>query len=224
MHFQSTKRKFPVKNNGDMKKNIAVFASGSGTNFVKIHETLEEGGSDCRVQLLISNNPDAGCLTRAKALGIPSRIIRRRQFVSYEEYAEAILAQLLSAKIEVIVLAGYMIKLPSLIIRHFPNAVLNIHPALLPSFGGKGFFGIHVHEAVLDAGVKVSGITVHFVNSEYDKGSIVLQKTVEVQPEDTVETLAEKVQYLEHHWYPWCVEKLCSGKIQRLEGKVIVHE
>ncbi len=207
-----------------MKKNIAVFASGTGSNFTYIHDSLKSNESAGRIALCVSNVDQAAVLTRAADYGIPVRVFHRNQFATYAEYARDILQTLQEHAIDIIVLAGYLVKVPSLVTDQYAGRVINIHPALLPSFGGKGFFGRHVHEAVINAGVRVSGITIHFADGDYDRGGIILQKALAVHPDDSAESLAARVLKLEHLWYPRIVRDLCEGKIQRRNGKIIINE
>ena len=182
--------------------NIAVFASGRGSNFQAILNALHRGFLPATVTLFVSNNAGAGAFEIARSHNIPALHLSRHQFSSEEAYITAMLATLRDHRVELIALAGYMKLIPAPVIRAFRNKILNVHPALLPAFGGKGMYGRHVHQAVLDSGVKVSGATVHLVDEEYDRGPIVLQKAVAVEPSDTPETLAAKVLKIEHEIYP----------------------
>jgi len=181
---------------------IAVFASGSGTNANRIFEHFKDK-KDIEVTLLLSNNPDAFVLKRAKSFGIPTRIFSKAEFKD----SDVIVNELRNARIQWIILAGFLWLIPSNLVKVFPETILNIHPALLPNFGGKGMFGIHVHEAVKASGVSKTGITIHKVNEEYDKGEIVFQDSCEVTSEDTPETIAEKVRKLEHQHFPRVIEE-----------------
>ncbi|MCK5521014.1 phosphoribosylglycinamide formyltransferase [bacterium] len=207
-----------------MKKNIAVFASGAGTNFIEIYKILSDEMKSAEFKLLISNNPQAPILEKAQKLGITYEIFKRNDHATYHDYSESILNKLIENKINIIILAGYMVKLPKKVVQQYENNIVNIHPALLPSFGGKGYYGKNVHEAVIHSGVKISGITIHFVNNDYDKGNIILQKTVEIDVEDDAESLAKKVLKLEHYWYPRIVKKLCENKIKNIDGKIKIYE
>ena len=172
--------------------------------------------------MVISNNSNAGALEIARANGIDALHISRKQFSSDEDYVNRILCELKSRNIELIVLAGYMKKIPPEIIREYPNRILNIHPALLPAFGGLGMYGMNVHKAVIDYGVKITGVTVHIVDEEYDHGPIVMQRAVEVRDDDTPETLAERVLKVEHEIYPQAIKLFVEGKVKISGRKVII--
>jgi phosphoribosylglycinamide formyltransferase-1 len=198
--------------------NIAVFASGRGSNFHAILNAVNEGQLPARVTLLVSNNSNAGALELARSQNIPAIHLSQKQCSSEQQYVERLLELLARYDVDLIALAGYMKLVPAEVIRRFRNRILNIHPALLPLFGGTGMYGIHVHEAVLAAGVKVSGATVHLVDEEYDHGAIVLQKTVDVSPNDTAETLAAKVLKIEHEIYPQALAAFAAGRVH-IEGR-----
>jgi formyltetrahydrofolate-dependent phosphoribosylglycinamide formyltransferase len=198
--------------------NIAVFASGRGSNFYAILNAVSEGRLPARVALLVSNNSNAGALELARSQNIPAIHLSQKQCSSEEQYVERLLELLARYDVDLIALAGYMKRVPSKVIERFRNRILNIHPALLPKFGGTGMYGIHVHEAVLASGEKVSGATVHIVDEEYDHGAIVLQKTVEVLANDTPETLAAKVLKIEHEIYPQALAAFATGRVH-IEGR-----
>lgn len=183
--------------------NIAVFASGSGTNFQSIVNYFA-GHKDIRVQLLLCNRQEAAVLERAEKAGIPRIVFTRHELEETSRVSDV----LDEHKIHFIVLAGFLLKIPDSILESFPDRIVNIHPALLPKYGGKGMYGMKVHKAVIDSGDSISGITIHMVNEEYDKGSIVSQHSCEVKPDDTPVTLADRIHELEHYWYPRIIEKL----------------
>ncbi len=189
------------------KKKIAIFASGSGTNAERIMAHFEDHSSG-QVALVLSNKADAFVLERARRFRVPTRVFDRTCFYESTE----ILDLLKKFEIELIVLAGFLWLVPVYLIRAFPGKMVNIHPALLPAYGGKGMYGRHVHEAVIRNGDKKSGISIHLVNEEYDKGSILFQAVCEVKPDDTPESLAERIHLLEYRHYPEVIEKLLSGK------------
>lgn len=196
------------------KFNIAVFASGKGSNFKAIVDAIKRGSiRNAQIVAVISNNADAGALAIGREYGIPALHISRTQFASNETFNMAILETLTTRQTILIVLAGYMKKIDPIIIENFKDRIINIHPALLPSFGGKGMYGMRVHEAVIASKATVSGVTVHVVDEEYDHGRIVLQKTVAVDPHDTPETLAAKVLKLEHEIYPQAIQLIAEGQI-----------
>lgn len=183
--------------------NICIFASGSGTNFKAIIEAKKSGIINSDISLLVTNNSDCGAVAIAKENEIPVFHISRKvnPNESDEEYANLFLEKFKEYKIDFIVLAGYMKMLDVRIIRKYPNRIINIHPALLPKFGGKGMYGMNVHRAVIEAGEKESGVTIHYVNEKYDDGKIIFQKKVSISPDDTAETLQKKILKLEHKYY-----------------------
>ncbi len=193
--------------------NIAVFGSGRGSNFQAILNAIQDGAiRNARIQLVISNNSEAGILRTAERSSIPALHISQRRFKTEEEFVAKILDELRNHEINFIVLAGYMRRLPPSLINRFRNRIINIHPALLPKHGGPGMYGMHVHEAVIAAGERVSGATVHVVDEEYDHGAIVLQRELDVMPGETPESLAARVLELEHHLYPEAIRLFTEGK------------
>lgn len=186
-----------------MQKRIAIFASGSGTNAENI-ALYFKGHSAATVALILANKPDAFVLARAEKLGIPREVFDRRIF--YE--SEKVLEILREYRIDMLVLAGFLWLVPDYLLRAYPGRIVNIHPALLPKYGGKGMYGERVHEAVKASGDNLSGITIHYVNGQYDAGQIIFQATCEVSPDDTPETIAQKVHRLEYEHYPQVIEKL----------------
>lgn len=181
--------------------NIAIFASGGGSNAEAIIRHLKDH-ANLSVQLIVSNRKNAGVLDRAANHGIPTLIINREGF--YEK--KDLTAKLATHKIDLIVLAGFLWLIPKYLIKDFPNRVINIHPALLPKYGGKGMYGHHVHQAVFDNKEKESGLTIHYVNEHYDEGNIILQARCPLLPTDQPEDIARKVLSLEHQMYPVAVE------------------
>lgn len=186
-------------------KNIAIFASGAGTNAQKIIDHFK-GSSLARVSLIVSNKAEAGIFKIAEKEQIPAVLIDKEQFFRGDTYVKL----LQENNTDLVVLAGFLWKVPVNIVQAFPGRIINIHPALLPKYGGKGMYGHFVHEAVLAAGDTESGITIHYVNEKYDDGGVILQERCAVSPGDTPETLAKKVQALEHRWFPLIVERLLS--------------
>ncbi len=187
---------------------IAIFASGRGSNARSLLQACSDGYLNARGVLIISNHADAGVHEIAKEFGVPSQTISRDQFEDGKAFADALLTTLKDAKAELICLAGYMRKMPPALIRAYEGAMLNIHPALLPKFGGKGMYGLNVHQAVIEAGEQQTGVTVHYVNEKYDEGAILLQRGgVLVKKDDTPESLAARVLDLEHRLYPEAVHK-----------------
>lgn len=188
-------------------RNIAIFASGNGTNAENIAEYFSKN-EKIKVALIVSNRANAGVHERARRFGIPSLTLPKADFIA----GEPVLQVLREYRIDFVVLAGFMCLVSEPLLRAFPNRIVNIHPALLPKFGGKGMFGHHVHEAVVAAGEKESGITIHYINEQYDEGQIVFQASCPLIPEDTPDTVAAKVHALEYRYYPQVIEQII-GKI-----------
>ena len=186
-------------------KHIAIFASGAGSNAQKIIDHFKKMNNKARVVLIVCNNPVAGILKIAEKENIPTLIIERKKF-----YDNGYLPALKNYHIDLIVLAGFLWKVPDEIINSYHNKIINIHPALLPKFGGKNMYGSFVHEAVINAGEKESGITIHYVDGIYDHGKIIFQATCTVDKTDTPQTLAEKIHALEHQYYPSVIEKIIA--------------
>ena len=195
--------------------NIAVLVSGGGTNLQALIDAQAAGQiQNGAISLVISSRTDAFALERAKKAGIPTRVLLRKGFAEQADYDAALLALLKEFQIQLVVLAGFMTIISETVIRQYENQIINVHPALIPSFCGPGFYGLHVHEAALEKGVKVSGATVHFVNEVCDGGPIILQKAVEVLPDDTPETLQRRImEQAEWKLLPRAVELFCAGKI-----------
>jgi phosphoribosylglycinamide formyltransferase-1 len=192
---------------------LVLFASGSGTNVENIIRFFEQN-PDIEIVSVCSNNPRAFVLERAKKLGIPSVIFNRRDF--YE--TDRVVQHLRSCRADWIILAGFLWLVPENLLAAYPDRIVNIHPALLPKYGGKGMYGERVHQAVINNGDKESGITIHFVNSAYDRGKILFQARCPVNPEDTAETLAQRVHQLEYEFYPKVIEEVVKGKRENKRG------
>ena len=188
-----------------VSKNIALFASGSGSNVQKIAEYFQNN-AEVNVVSIFCNKSKAGVLERAKKLGIPSRVFDRKTFFESEE----ILNELNALEVDLVVLAGFLWKIPDYLVTGFPKKMINIHPALLPKYGGKGMYGMHVHEAVYAAQEKQSGITIHYVNDHYDEGEVIFQASCELVTEDSPQDIAKKVQALEHKYFPKVIEDLLN--------------
>jgi len=185
------------------KKRIAIFASGSGTNAEKIMSHFQDHEIG-EVSIVLSNKPDAKVLERAAGFSVDTRIFDRETFYNTTEIVDLLVA----LKIDLVVLAGFLWLVPSDLIRAFPERIINIHPALLPEYGGKGMYGRHVHAAVIANRENESGISIHFVNEVYDEGKIILQARCEVRSDDTPESLAQRIHPLEYKHYPLVIEKL----------------
>lgn len=182
---------------------LAIFASGSGTNAQNIAEYFS-GHPKIRVSLILSNRPDAYVLERAKKLNIPTYVFDRKTF--YE--TETVLEILRKYEIGHLILAGFLWLIPDYLLRAYPERIINIHPALLPKFGGKGMYGDKVHQAVIAAGEKRTGISIHYVNARYDEGEIIFQESFEILPGDTPESIAKKVHELEYRHFPRVIEEV----------------
>jgi phosphoribosylglycinamide formyltransferase-1 len=191
---------------------IAVLGSGRGSNFQAILDAIQQGSiPGARVCVVISNLAAAGILDIARAASLPAVHLSQKQFVSEDAFADALRTVLQDHAVNLIVLAGYLKRLPARVIQEYRGRILNIHPALLPRFGGKGMYGHHVHEAVIAAGERYSGATVHFVDEEYDHGPILLQRTVPVAATDTPDSLAGKVLRIEHELYPEAIRMIARN-------------
>lgn len=188
-----------------MKKKIAIFASGSGSNAENIIRYFQKSDS-VEVSLVLSNKSDAYVLERAHRLKVPCNVFPKEEWISGDE----ILAILQEYRIDFIVLAGFLVRVPDLILHAYPDKIINIHPALLPKFGGKGMYGDRVHEAVVAAGEKESGITIHYINENYDEGNTIFQATCPVLPNDTPDDVAEKVHALEYEHFPKIIELIIN--------------
>ena len=194
-------------------KKIAVFVSGGGSNFIAIHRQIIQGNILGKIVMVFSNNPNCGAIKFAEENSIPIFIINSARYPNPHTRDEFLLETCLKAEIDLICLAGFMKMLPQNIVKQYKYRILNIHPGLLPEFGGKGFYGTRVHEAVINTGKRESGATVHFVDEIYDHGPIILQKKVEVMETDTPESLAARVLKLEHELFPEVVKAFCENKI-----------
>jgi len=204
-----------------MNLRVAVFASGHGSNFKAILDAIATKRLQAQVVLLIANRAEAGALQVAREAMIPAAVIEEKQFTGVAAYEQALLEQLTKYEANFIALAGFMRKIPGGVIRQFRHRLVNIHPALLPSFGGKGMYGHRVHEAVLAYGCKVSGATVHFVDEEYDSGPPILQRCVPVLENDTPATLAARVLEVEHQIYPEALQLFVEERV-RVEGRRVM--
>ena len=189
--------------------NIAVFASGRGSNFEAVFSKIQAGEIRAKIKCLISNNPEAPALEFAKKNGISAFAIDIKSVASTKQFLKI----LEDNKISLIVLAGYMKLIPNEVVERFQNKIINIHPALLPAFGGKGCYGMNVHKKVIKSGVKYTGATVHFVNNNYDEGQIIAQEIVSVLPEDTPEDVAQRVLKVEHNLLPQVVKQICENQL-----------
>ncbi|MFP4469345.1 MAG: phosphoribosylglycinamide formyltransferase [Bacteroidales bacterium] len=189
--------------------NIAIFASGSGTNAQRIIEYFS-GHDDVRVALVLSNKKDAVVLARAQKLKVPVHVFSRKNF--YESHQ--VLDVLKDTRIDFIILAGFLWLVPEYLLEAFSNRIVNIHPALLPAYGGKGMYGMNVHRAVIEAGEKESGITIHLVDEKYDHGKILYQARCRIDRNETPESLAQKIHQLEYTHYPVIIDRFIHSQVQ----------
>ena len=187
---------------------IAILVSGAGTNAINIIEYFEKN-SVADVTLVVSNKADALAVEKAQNKGVKTIVFNNETFKKNGEVLDC----LRSESIDFIVLAGFLVKIPCDIIRAYPNKIVNLHPSLLPKFGGKGMYGNHVHRAVIKAQESESGISIHFVNEEYDEGAIIFQAKASVEKKDSVEVLAQKIQQLEHRFFPKVIEQVISKSL-----------
>ena len=203
-------------------KKIAVFASGGGTDFQSIIDA-NECEQFCKIEYLVASKPEIGALERAKKHGI-NTLVYDKTVETKDEFYIRIAKELKLAGVEYVVLAGWLLVVPASFIQAFENAVINIHPSLIPSFCGMGYYGLRVHKAAIDYGVKLSGATVHFVEADVDGGAIIMQRSVPVEPDDTPETLQARILKEEHKMLPQCVKLLCQGKVRKVGRTVYIDE
>ena len=203
---------------------LAVLVSGGGTNLQAIIDAISAGKiTNASISVVISNNANAYALERARAHGIEALCISPKDFESREAFNQAFLDKLNSYNVDLVVLAGFLVVLPEMMIKEYTNRIVNIHPSLIPSFCGKGFYGLKVHEGVLARGVKVTGATVHFVDEGTDTGPIILQKAVEVEQGDTPEVLQRRVmEQAEWVILPKAIDLIANGKVSVEDGHVII--
>ena len=205
---------------------IGVLVSGGGTNLQAVMDAMDEGRiTGAEIAVVISNNAGAYALERAKNKGIEALLISPKDYDSREEFHEALLTALKERNLDLLVLAGYLVAIPPSIVQAFPMKIINIHPSLIPSFCGKGYYGLKVHEGVLKRGVKVTGATVHFVDEGTDTGPIILQKAVEVLPYDTPKTLQRRVmEQAEWQILPRAIDLIANDRLKIEDGLVTVKE
>lgn len=203
---------------------IAVMVSGGGTNLQAIIDGINEGKiTNTEICLVFSNNPKAYAIERAKKAGIPYVVKSPKEFEKREDFNAALLQALLDAKPDLVVLAGCLVVIPEAVVKAFPNRIINIHPALIPSFCGTGYYGLKVHEKALERGVRVSGATVHFVDEGTDTGPIILQKPVMVRDDDTPETLQRRImEQAEWKIMPMAIDLIANGKVKVVDHKVVI--
>ncbi len=207
-------------------KNIAVLVSGGGTNLQALIDAEKQGIiKSGKITCVISSNPDAYALERAKNNNIETAVIRRKDFSDFDMYDKALTELLISKNADLVVLAGFMTILGHRVISAFENKMINIHPALIPSFCGEGYYGLRVHKEALKKGVKISGATTHFVTEECDGGPIIMQRAIDVKNDDTPETLQRRImENIEWKILPLSVELFCSDKIRVVDNKTIISD
>ncbi|MGN0203829.1 MAG: phosphoribosylglycinamide formyltransferase [Coprococcus sp.] len=205
---------------------IAVLVSGGGTNLQAIIDSIADGRiTDTKIEAVISNNPKAYALERARKAGIEALCISPKSFESRADFNEALLRAVNECQVDLIVLAGFMVVVPKAMIKAYRNRIINIHPSLIPSFCGTGYYGLHVHEAALKRGVKISGATVHFVDEGTDTGPIIMQKAVEVYSDDTPEVLQRRImEQAEWQIMPQVINLIAHDRVHVVDGKVIIGE
>lgn len=205
---------------------MAVLVSGGGTNLQAIMDAIDSGKiTNAEISVVISNNANAYALERAKNHGIEAKCVSPKDYVSREEFNEALLRTIQSYGVDLVVLAGCLVVIPEIMVKAYPNKIINIHPALIPSFCGTGYYGLKVHEGVLKRGVKVTGATVHFVDEGTDTGPIILQKAVYVQQGDTPEILQRRVmEEAEWNIMPQAIDLIANDKIEVVDGLVRFKE
>lgn len=204
-----------------MKKlSLGVLVSGTGSNMVSIIQKCLSNEIPATVSVVISSKEDAPALEKAKIFGIPTHVVKRKDFQNQTEYENKMIEILKSYGVELVVLAGFLNILSPHFVDAFKWRIMNVHPSLIPAFCGPGYYGMRVHEAVLRYGVKVTGVTVHFVDESVDGGPIILQKAIEVLDEDTPETLAERVKTVEHELLPQAIKLFAEGRL-KIEGRKV---
>lgn len=205
---------------------LAVLVSGGGTNLQAIIDSIADGRiTNVEIKVVISNNKNAYALERAAKAGIPAKALSPKDFPDRDAFNEALLQALIDSEADLVVLAGCLVVIPPKIVEHFKNRIINIHPSLIPSFCGKDYYGLKVHEGVLDRGVKVTGATVHFVDDGTDTGPIILQKAVEVHQDDTPKSLQLRVME-EAEWVimPKAIDLIANGKVKVEGGKALIEQ
>lgn len=205
---------------------LAVLVSGGGTNLQSIIDSIADGRiTNAEIKVVISNNKNAYALERAAKAGIPAKALSPKDFTDREAFNEALLQALIDSEADLVVLAGCLVVIPPKIVEHFKNRIINIHPSLIPSFCGKDYYGLKVHEGVLNRGVKVTGATVHFVDDGTDTGPIILQKAVEVHQDDTPKSLQLRVME-EAEWVimPRAIDLIANGKVKVEGGKALIEQ
>lgn len=195
-----------------MLKKIAVFASGGGTDFQSIIDANAKE-SFCQIEYLVASKAQIGAIERARKAGIKTLVYDKTIYADKESFYQSVTDTLQKSGVELLVLAGWLLIIPQSFIQNFEDKIINIHPSLIPSFCGKGFYGLKVHSAVIEYGAKISGATVHYVEADVDGGAIIMQRAVPVLDDDTPESLQARILKEEHEMLPFCVKKICEGKV-----------
>lgn len=205
---------------------LAVLVSGGGTNLQAIIDAIDNGTiTNAKIEVVISNNQNAYALERAKQHGIEAMCISPKEFESREAFNKAFLEKLDDFEVDLVVLAGFLVVIPEMMIQKYRNRIINIHPSLIPSFCGTGYYGLRVHEGALARGVKVTGATVHFVDEGTDTGPIILQKSVMIEQGDTPEVLQRRVmEQAEWKILPQAIDLIANGKVEVIDGKTVIKE
>ncbi|QHQ61168.1 phosphoribosylglycinamide formyltransferase [Anaerocolumna sedimenticola] len=203
---------------------VAVLVSGGGTNLQAIIDNIEQGNiKNTKIEIVISNKKNVYALERARKAGIPTAVISPKNYTDRDEFSNQLLAEIKKYEVDLIVLAGYLVIIPEILIQNYRNKIINIHPSLIPAFCGAGYYGLRVHEAVLERGVKITGATVHFVDEGTDTGPIILQKAVEVQEGDTPKDLQTRVmEEAEWHILPEAINLIALKKVKIINNRVTI--
>lgn len=203
-------------------KKIAVFASGGGTDFQSVIDANERE-KFCEISYLVASKPAIGAIDRAQKHGISTLVFDKTAYADKQAFYADVAKTLKASGVELIVLAGWLLVIPPEFIKEFDNAIINIHPSLIPAFCGMGFYGLKVHQAAIEYGVKLSGATVHFVEADVDGGAIIMQRAVPVEADDTPESLQQRILKEEHKMLPECVKLFCEDKIEKCGRQVRIH-
>ena len=207
-----------------MLKNIVIFASGAGSNFKNIKNSIDNGNINGIIVLLISNNPNCGAVKFARKHSINCEIINDYRYKNINEKDNRYKLVLDSYKTDLILLAGFMKRIPINLINDYKNKIINIHPSLLPKYGGLGYYGMRIHQSVIENNEKETGVTIHFVTENYDEGPVIMQRKIIVRIDDTPETISKRVLQVEHDIYQLVVKAFCSNRITFNKNKVIINE
>lgn len=203
-------------------KKLGILCSGSGTNFQAIIDSILDGNIDGEIACMIYNRKDAYAKVRAEKADIPALYINKLQYNNEISFTDAIFNNLLDFNVDIVILAGFLSKIGITTIEHYKNKIINTHPALIPSFCGKGFYGLNVHSAVIEYGAKISGCTIHFIDKNYDTGPVIMQKSIPVLYNDTPESLANRILPIEHELLTRAIGLICDDKISVIGRKVVI--